>query len=315
MKRINCVVLVVVLAACQPTKQPVTEASELPRHELIFSRHSDAARTDYDIWRMCADGTQLASLVTEPGIQFQVSIAPDGSEFVYASRVDGKFDVWQKSFGRGEAVNLTAHPAEDSQPAWSPDGDRIAFFSDRDAEKLELYVMRIDDGSIERLTENTFYDSGASWSPDGLTIIFTRYFPGTEDGAVPSRGEIVALEVATRAEVQLTDLGGYNGGPSFSPDGGQIAFHRSSDDGVELWLVNADGSDPRAITDTFVDEYSPAWSPDGQWLAITSGTGHDGLGTFDIWLMRPDGSDRRLVSAAANTEAWQQWRPGEHYCR
>ncbi len=63
------------------------------------------------------------------------------------------------------------------------------------------------------------------------------------------------------------------------------------------------------------DEYSPEWSPDGEWLAFTAGAENDSRGTFDIWLMRPDGSRRQVINKSPNTEAWQKWRPGEHYCR
>ncbi len=199
---------------------------------MVCSRHSDAARTDYDIWRMCADGTQLASLVTEPGHQLQLSVAPDGSEFAYTSYQDGGRDIWRKPFGRGTAVNLTDHPAEDSQPAWSPDAGRIAFFSDRDAERLELYLLDLATGSIERVTENEYYDSGASWSPDGGKVVFTRYFPSLEGSESFGTGEIIEVELATGAERQLTELGGYNGGLSYSPDGQTIAFHRTHEESL-----------------------------------------------------------------------------------
>lgn len=291
---------------------------DLPRHELILARHSDAARTDYDVWRMCGDGSQLAALVVEEGHQFQLSVAPDGSEFLYTSRPPGgKGDIWRRGFGRGEPVNLTDHPANDVQPAWSPDGKRVAFFSDRDAEKPDLYLLELEDGSITRLTDNAFHDSGAAWSPDGGSILFTRYFPGSEEAAErrEGAGEIFRLDLASGEEVQLTELGGYNGDVTYAPDGSWIAFHRAADGGVELWRIDADGSDPRPLTDTPIDEYTPRFSPDGGWIAFTAGSGHDGLGTFDLYLMRPDGSDRRLLNAAPNTEAWHEWRPGEHTCR
>ena len=119
------------------------------------------------------------------------------------------------------------------------------------------------------------------------------------------------LELESRVETQLTKLGGYNGGLDISPDGSQVAFHRVDDQGAELWLMNIDGGQPRAITDTRIDEYSPAWSPDGKWLAFTAGSGLDGRGRFDLWLMRPDGKERRIISKAPNTQMEPAWRPTE----
>jgi TolB protein len=281
----------------------------------VRAHHSDAARRDYDIWRMCGDGTQLAALVVAPGQQLQISIAPDGNHLVYVSELDGQREIFRRPFGRGEATNLTTHPAEDSQPAWSPDGKEIAFFSDRDAEKLELYVLRLADGSVRRLTDNSYYDSSAAWSPAGDRLIFTRFFPGPAGGDHSGDGEIIQIDVESRREIQLTRLGGYNGEASYSPDGKWITFHRVADGRAELWLMNADGSGQKAITDTYIDEYTPQWSPDGNWIAFTAGTGNDSLGTFDIWIMQPDGSRRQVLNKAPNTEGWQRWRPGEHHCR
>ena len=290
-------------------------APDLPRHQILFARHSDEARRDYDIWRICADGTQMASLVVEPGDQFSVTVSPDGGEFVYASREEGRQDLWRRGFRGRSSVNLTDHPADDSEPTWSPDGESVAFFSDRDAEKPELYLLHLEEARIERLTEDHFHDAGAAWSPDGSAIVFTRYFPDPEKGEHAGDGEIIRLDLESRKEERLTELGGYNGSLTYSPDGETIAFHRAAEDRVEIWLMDADGANPRPITDTYIDEYSPAWSPDGNWIVFTAGTGSDGHGTFDLWLMRPDGSDRRLLSAAANTEMSPQWRPGEYYCR
>lgn len=306
------------LAAAGCAAAPAGDAEtppDPPRHQLIFAQHSDSARTDYDVWRMCGDGTQMASLVVEPGHQFQISVSPDGNEFVYVSKVEGEYDVWRKPFGRGEAVNLTNHPAADSQPAWSPDGKQIAFFSNRDAEKLELYLLTLETGSIERLTENEFYDSGASWAPDGKRILFTRYFPAPDGESHAGAGEIFRLDLESGQETQLSRLGGYNGGLSHSPDGQTVAFHRVHEGRAEIWFMESDGSNPRPLTDTFIDEYTPEWSPDGNWIAFTAGVENDSRGTFDIWLMRPDGSSRQVLNKEPNTQGWHRWRPGEHYCR
>jgi TolB protein len=287
--------------------------ADLPRHELIFAHHANERRDDYDIWRMAGDGTQLASLVVEPGHQATLTVSPEGDRFAYASRRAGAAeDIWVRSFGSRSAENVTDSPANDTQPAWGP-GNRLAFFSDRDNEALELYLLDLTDRTLTRLTDNAFYEGGACWSPDGATIVFSRYFPADAEGGTEGHGELVALDLATTKETVLTDLGGYNGSPCFSPDGRRIAFHGSSTGRTELWMMNAAGGDLRQLTDTLIDEYSPAWSPDGEWIAFCAGVGTDVAGTFDLWIMRPDGSERQVLNRAANTQMEPHWRGGEHF--
>lgn len=295
---------------------PTTRAGDsvlLPRHAIVFAQHSDAARKDYDLWQVAADGTQLASVVVGPGHQTQFTISPDGNELIYVDGESGRRDLFQRRFGGGPATNLTDSSSNDSGPVWSPDGSQVLFASDRHDSRPELYVLSLSDHRVRRITQNSLHDSGGSWSPDGTRVLLTRYLPAPEGAETPGHGAIFELNLETSEEKQLSDLGGYCGAPRYSPDGGTIAFHRTTASGSEIWLMNADGSDPRALTNTYVDEYSPSWSPDGRWMAFTAGTGSDGRGTFDLWLMKPDGSRRRLVLAAANTQMSPQWRPGEHW--
>ena len=288
---------------------------DLPRHAIVFAHHSDAARQDYDIWQIAADGTQMAAVVALPGRQTQFTISPDGKELIYVDPVNDKGDLWRRGFHGKNPVNLTSSDSNESSPQWSPDGGALLFSSDRDSEKREIYLMQLESGEVQRLTNNTLYDSEGTWAPDANRIIFTRFFPADDAAKSNGHGAIFELDLHTRQERQLTDLGGYSGGLNFSPDGQRITFHRVADDTAEIWVMDKDGQNQQQLTDTFIDEYSPAWSPDGNWIVFTAGTGHDGLGTFDLWLMRPDGSDRRLVSSAGNTQMSPQWRTGDELIR
>ncbi|GAB5441946.1 MAG: hypothetical protein Fues2KO_22950 [Fuerstiella sp.] len=307
-------------ASC--TAQTLTESQdaefELPRQAIVFVHHSDAGRRDYDLWQIAADGTQLASVLTLPGRQTQFTISPDGNHIVYVDSVededgDRRRSLFRRAFQGGERTQIGSDSSNNTSPVWSPDGQQLLFASDRDSKQPELYLYDFGTEKTQRVTQNEWHESPGGWSPDGRKILFTRYLPADEDKQQDGRGAIVELTLSDRSEQVLTQLSGYCGSPSFSPDGRQIAFHRTADSGSELWLMDADGGNARAITDSFVDEYSPAWSPDGQWIVYTAGTGQDGHGTFDLWLIRPDGSDRRLVTAAANTQMSPQFRPGDSF--
>lgn len=287
----------------------VAPAPDLPRYELLFARHADPGRSNYDLWRMCGDGTQLASLVTGADNQFQPGVSPDGDHFAYAAQHDGQWDIHLQGFRNGAARNLTEHPADDNQPAFSPDGKNLVFSSKRDSAYMQLYLLEIETGQVRRLTSNPHWDSGAAFFPDNERVVFTRYIQTDEQHDREGGGELMVLNLVTGEEAELTALGGFNGDADVSPDGTTVGFHRVANGRAELWLIDSNGQNPRQLTDTLVDEYTPRWSPDCEWLAFTAGTGNDSLGTFDLWLMRPDGGARFLLNGAANTEAWHRWRP------
>ncbi len=299
----------------QVAAQSPERTVSLPRHAIVFAHHSDASRKNYDIWQIAADGTQMASVVVLPNHQDQFTISPDGDELIYVDLVNGKRDLWRRNFSGKDPVNLTKTPSSEFAPAYSPDGSKLMFSSDRDETQREIYVMSLDTRAVTRMTNNELHDSDGAWSPDGTKFAFTRYFPGDDQQKSGGHGAIFEYDLQSHKERQLTHLGGYCGGVDFSPDGRRIAFHRVADGGSEIWVMESDGSKPKPITQSFIDEYSPAWAPDGNWIVYTAGTGNDGLGKFDLWLMRPDGSGQRLVSSAANTQMSPRWRPGNHFLK
>ena len=118
---------------------------------------------------------------------------------------------------------LTRNPARDGGPAWSPDGRRIAFASERNG-TFEIYVMNAD-GSGQRSLTGASPAFGPEWSPDGRKIVFF------------SDGEIYAMNADGSEQRRLTRDPGNDFGPRWSPDGHMIAFERD--------LPSAEGEPPR----------------------------------------------------------------------
>lgn len=88
------------LGHAQTSHDPNGATPPLPRHWIVFAHHRDDERKDYDIWRVAADGTLLASLVVLPQDQFAIS--PDGNELVYATNSDGHRSLWRRKLAGGE---------------------------------------------------------------------------------------------------------------------------------------------------------------------------------------------------------------------
>jgi Tol biopolymer transport system component len=102
-----------------------------------------------------------------PGQEIYPSLSADGKSFVYASRVSGNWDVYLQRVGGKNPVNLTRDSAfDDTQPAFSPDGERIAFRSERDGGGI--FIMGATGEFVRRVVD---FGYNAEWSPDGKEIV------------------------------------------------------------------------------------------------------------------------------------------------
>ena len=94
-----------------------------------------------------------------------------GGSVAFSSRQNGNSDLFAVALGRAAPIQLTHHPADDRDPAWSPDGRHLAFSSRRDG-NWELYILDFQSGQLTRLTNNMAFDGAPSWSPDGRWLVF-----------------------------------------------------------------------------------------------------------------------------------------------
>jgi TolB protein len=226
--------------------------------------YTGTERTEW-VWLMNADGSAPRALAEG----FQPAWSPDGRRLAFARvlvRRHPRTDVWVMNADGTGARSLTGpgKPAgstwKDLHPAWSPDGTRIAFSSDRGANR-DVYAVATDGGAATRLTDDPGPDSLPAWSPDGRAIAFTR-------GAVPTR-TLWVMAADGSAERRMWPGTTDESGPVFAPDGTRLAFVASvpGPDGLPISHVLSaalDGSDRR---DLGGDDYlSPDMTID--WAAI-----------------------------------------------
>jgi hypothetical protein len=216
---------------------------------------------------------------------------------------DGNAEIYLIKANGAEATRLTMDAATDGEPAWSPDGSRIAFQSNRDGNN-EIYVMDADGSNLMRLTNNTGDDSGPTWSPDGTRIAFT-----STRGDFP---KIYVMNADGTNVVRLTNRDDVDADfePAWSPDGQRIAFSGgySSGDGNDIFVVNVDGSGLTALTSGGSDDDRfPAWSPDGTKIAFSRGCWF--YCEYDLYVMNADGSDVTLIPIATCDESDPAWSP------
>ena len=134
-------------------------------------------------------------------------------------------EIYTADSSGSNAVNLTNNPANDGSPAWSPDGSKIVFVSNRDGNS-EIYVMNQNGSNLTRVTTDTAADYDASFSPDGSKIVFVS----SRDG----NNEIYVMNADGTNPVRLTNYQLNDTQPKFSPDGSKIVFVREYMDGRVL---------------------------------------------------------------------------------
>jgi serine/threonine protein kinase len=234
-------------------------------------------------WRARADRIHpaaFARLTSMPGREWFPSLSPDGKWIVYAAEVEGNFDIFLQSVSGSNAVNLTKDsPDDDEMPAFSPDGDRIAFRSGRDGGGI--FVMGRTGEAIRRITRAGF---NPSWSPDGTEIAFTslRMDINPQNGEGSSELEIVSAGGGEPRRVFGNDVVQ----PVWSPHRRRIAFARRGGAGrsTDIWTIRPDGSDPVGLTPDQPIDWNPVWAPDGAHLYFLS----DRSGTMNLWRIAID---------------------------
>lgn len=173
---------------------------------------------------------------------------------------------------------------------------------------LEIYTSKPDGSDLRQLTDNGAYNAEATLSWDGKRMIFTS----TMDGDI----ELYTMNTDGTDVRRLTNRVGYDGGAWFSPDGKQIvwraAYPVTAGDTadyrdllhrrlvrpakVEVWVANADGSDPHQVTHLGGANFAPVFTPDGKRIIFSSNYESPRSGAFDLYLINPDGSGLEKVT-------------------
>ncbi|MEO8609566.1 MAG: hypothetical protein ABI690_16865 [Chloroflexota bacterium] len=204
------------------------------------------------------------------------ALSPDGEHFAMKNAYDL---MGMDNRGRNQHW-LTQDGTNNHNPAWSPDGAKIVFVSERD-NNSEIYVMDADGGNPTRLTHNDVYDVSPSWSADGKYVAFTSYQDGDPD--------IYVMDDNGDNLHHLTDNPFFDALPVWSPDGQHILFltNRGSEF-FQLYVMNADGTDQHVVTSEVQNITPPSWSPDGQFIMF------EGVVNNSIQMVVADADGSRL---------------------
>ncbi len=218
-------------------------------------------------------------------MQAELDFRASGQRRRYSWDYDHNFDIFAHDLISGERKNITNTKGYDAEGAYSPDGKRIVFASNRRAYSgemtaieakifehdkaymMDLYIMDADGSNLRRLTDSPGYDGGPFFSADGKSITWRRF---SQDG---SRAEIFTMDLASGEERQLTRMGVMSWAPYFHPSGEYLIFasNREGFANFELFIVDAAGrNEPVRVTYTDGFDGLPVFSPDGNNISWTS---------------------------------------------
>jgi TolB protein len=194
------------------------------------------------------------------------------------------FDIYTARPDGSDLRRLTDFGVYTAEAVVSPDGKRIVFTSLKDGD-LDIYTMNVDGTGLRRLTTTPGYDGGPWWSPDGTRIVYRAWHP-TDSALVsyrellaqrlvrPNRMELWVMNADGSGQRQITQLGGANFGPSWTPDGQRLIFSsnytRPHSGNFDLYLINLDGTGLEQITTSDAFDGFPMFSPDGRTLVWAS---------------------------------------------
>ncbi|NTV66032.1 MAG: hypothetical protein HGA65_21200, partial [Oscillochloris sp.] len=220
-------------------------------------------------------------------------------ELLYAAgNIGGLRSLKLTTLDSGQNSSLTNNLLFDEiTPTWSPDGQRIAFTSDRNT--FDIYVMNADGSGLMAITSGPDRDLHPAWSPDGQRIAFESNRSGSWD--------IYVVNADGSGEpISLTDNSANDGNPTWSPDGEQLAFASDRSGNFDIYVVDVtSGGEPTNLTTSTANEVFPAWSPDGSLIAFRS----DRDGDHDIYLMTAQGITTRQVTNSDSDDTTPAWSP------
>lgn len=251
------------------------------------------------IYLMNIDGSGVQQVSTGKGRTTCAYFLKDGKRFLYSSThlgsaecppkpdysrgyvwpIDKNFDIFVSDF-KGKLTRLTETPGYDAEATVSPDGRKIVFTSVRDGD-LELYSMNVDGTGVRRLTHRVGYDGGAFFSPDGRKIVYRASYPADEEA---------------KARYQAL-----------------LAEHLVEPRQLDLYVMNADGSNPVRVTDNRAANFCPFFHPDGKRIVFASNASDPKGRDFDLYIVNLDGTGLERITFNESFDGFPMFSPdGKH---
>jgi Tol biopolymer transport system component len=288
--------------------------------QIVFSSNRNGF---FELYAMNPDGTGLRQITNLHDRVRGPWVSADGNHIVFHSTLSGGLQIWSINADGTNLQQLTSDAAQNSTPAWSPDGRHVAFDREAPGSFNTIYIMNADGTGQRQLTNRNCAaavcqdDGGMSWSPDGTRLLY-----GTAVNCAVCLNqsgvgnlEIHVLDLRTMADSVLESepfipgvLLDTSRHPDWSPDGSAITFASTGSGSLQIWTMNADGSNQQQVTHGLTAANFSRFSPDGSKLVFEAVKD----GGIEIHTINVSGSqDSDLTGNDANN-IMPSWGPAGH---
>jgi len=271
-------------------------SAEQADERIIYSSYESG---NWEIWTMKPSGSDQKQITNALWDEKAPALSANGRQLTYANN---KGEIW---LAGGDGSNARALPLPkgfNSHPCWTPDGGKIVFSSRPSPleERVFLYFIelsKVGKTAAIRLLEMPGVAMFPDCSPDGRQIVFSYFEIKKEEMKLPRPPvveELFVLDIPTGKVRQLTTLKKNSNDPCYSPDGKLILFSSNAAGSYDLWIVGADGANPKPtpLTSDPGFEGAPCWSPDGSRIAFAASR----TGNLEIWTMDRQGKEWRQLT-------------------
>ncbi len=259
----------------KPALSGVMKARRWPTFALIAVILIGGAFALYKLWSKSKEikapvVTNIARVTAWSSLDTQPTLSPDGKSLAYSSNHNGNFEIFVKQLTQGgREIQLTSDGKENFQPAWSGDGQQIAYYSMKGG---GIWVVPALGGSPRQLTD---FGSSPKWSHDGSILAFNSDSNPDLGGGSVGSSTIWVVPTQGGSPRQVTKVGNPAGGhlaPTWSLDDKRIVFLALNFSTQVLWSISVDGSNLKQLTDKMLGKVGhPVFSADGQWIYFDSG--------------------------------------------
>ncbi|MCX6022029.1 MAG: hypothetical protein NTZ05_09935, partial [Chloroflexi bacterium] len=305
-----------------PSGTPVPGATGTPKpiptlmpNRIVFISTRDGS---YDVYSMNPDGSNVQRLTSDAAIDARPAWSPDGKKIVWSSFRSGNQQVYMMNADGTKQLRVLPNTDSEYHPNFSADGSLIAFVSNGrvivadgnggnaralpetfnnsivplfspnasviayvrgQGANYQVCMINVNGAGLYCFTPGDAYAAFHTWSPDGSTLAYAAATAGRNQ-------QIYVVDAVIGAvPIRLTQNSAIENSPAWSPDSKQIAFVSDRDGNLEIYAMNADGTNQRRLTNEAAKDYSPAWSPDGKQILFVS----ERKGDREIYVMNADG--------------------------